>query len=74
MQFEVQEKYQGSWQALQVTSCVALNKSSSAAETFVLTHADQGYPYRIRADYVRDPRDQTNTSAHSAWQRFMVEP
>jgi len=74
VQFEVQEKYQGSWQALQVTSCVALNKSSSAAETFVLTHADQGYPYRIRADYVRDPRDQTNTSAHSAWQRFMVEP
>jgi hypothetical protein len=74
VQFEVQEKYQGAWQELQITPCVSLSRSSSAKATFGRAHADQGYPYRIRADYIRSARDHTNTNADSAWQYFMVEP
>ena len=73
VQFAVQEYYQGGWQALQNTSCVDLSKSSSAATTFNLTQADKGYPYRIRANYLRSASDRSNLDADSAWRYFMVE-
>jgi hypothetical protein len=74
VQFAVQEYYQGAWQALQYTSCVTLSKSSSAATTFNLTQADKGYPYRIRANYLRSATDRSNLDADSSWRYFMVEP
>jgi hypothetical protein len=74
VQFAVQEYYQGAWQALQFTSCVTLSKSSSATTTFNLTQADKGYPYRIRANYLRSASDRSNLDADSSWRYFMVEP
>jgi hypothetical protein len=74
VQFAVQEHYQGAWQPIQVTSCVTLSTSSSAATTFTLTQADKGYPYRIRAEYIRSASDRGNLDADSSWRYFMVEP
>jgi hypothetical protein len=36
-----------------------------------LNHADWGYPYRIRADYIRGS-GISNLSADTGWQYFMV--
>jgi hypothetical protein len=74
VQFAVQEYYQGAWQPLQYTSCVTLSKSSSATTTFNLTQADKGYPYRIRANYLRSASDRSNLDADSSWRYFRVEP
>jgi sugar lactone lactonase YvrE len=70
VEFEVQEYYEGTWNPNVATGCVRLSSSSRAAAAFGLTHADQGYPYRIRADY---GGDTSNESGDSGWLYLMVE-
>ena len=72
VKFEVQEHYRGAWHANAATKCGRLTSSSKISAGFGLTHADIGYPYRIRADYVRS-KDTTNRSNDSTWKYLMVE-
>jgi hypothetical protein len=72
VQVEIQEYYRGAWQPNVTTDCVALNKNSAVGVYFTLNQADIGYPYRLRADYVRGS-DLSNLSADTGWQYFMVE-
>ena len=69
----MQEHYRGAWHANVVTKCASLDSSSKISGAFVLTHADIGFHYRIRADYVRRTKDTTNLSGDGAWQFLMVE-
>ena len=69
VRFEVQEYYQGAWQANVTSGCRSLNSSSKASVTFGLTQADLGYHYRVRADY---QGDVTNAANHSGWQYLIV--
>jgi hypothetical protein len=73
VRFEVQEYYEGAWNPNVTTGCVSLSASSRAAADFGLTHADLGFPYRIRADYVRSASDVSNESGDSGWLYLMVE-
>lgn len=73
VEFEVQEFFQGAWNANVTTGCIHLNSSSKASAVFGLTQADIGFPYRIRADYIRSRKDTSNLSNDSAWQYVMVE-
>ena len=38
----------------------------------LLVSSDLGYPYRVRADYIRGS-DASNLSTDTGWQYFMVE-
>lgn len=69
--FRVQEYVQGTWIANVTSACTKLSATSHAAGYFVLTGADLGVPYRIRADYAADA---TNSGSSSAWIYLMVEP
>ena len=71
--FEVQEYFQGAWQADDVFSCVKLSKGSTVAEKFGLSSADKNYPYRIRADFAHKASDRTNANNHSSWLYLKVE-
>jgi hypothetical protein len=73
VEFEVQEHYLGAWHASVTTGCIHLSSSSQASAAFRLTLADIGFPYRIRADYIRSSKDASNLSNDSAWQYVMVE-
>lgn len=73
VEFEVQEYYEGAWHSNVTTGCVSLSASSHAAADFDLAHADLGYPYRIRADYLRSASDTSNESADSGWLYLLVE-
>jgi hypothetical protein len=73
VKFEVQEHYRGAWHANVATKCGSLTSSSKISAGFGLTHADIGYHYRIRADYVRSSKDTTNLSNDSTWKYLMVE-
>ena len=73
VEFEVQEYYQDAWHANVTTGCGYLSKSSHASATFGLTHANIGYHYRIRADYIRSQSDISNLSADSSREYFIVE-
>ncbi len=70
VQFEVQEYYQGAWQANVTTGCKSLSSTSKASASFGLTQADLGYHYRIRADFLGD---LANASNSSAWQYLIVK-
>jgi hypothetical protein len=73
VEFEVQEDYEGGWKPNVSTVCISLSSSSSASAIFGLSEADRGFPYRIRADYLRNAGDVSNESADSGWQYLMVE-
>jgi YVTN family beta-propeller protein len=73
VEFEVQEYFQGAWQANVTSGCVKLSNLSRASGKFKLTQADLGYHYRIRADYIRSSKDTGNLSNDSAWQYLMIE-
>ncbi len=73
VEFEVQEYFQGAWQANVATPCVKLSSASKASAPFRLTQADIGYHYRVRADYIRNGTDTSNLSSDSAWQYLIVE-
>jgi hypothetical protein len=73
VKFEVQEYYESAWHSNVTTVCVSLSASSHATADFDLAHADHGYPYRVRADYLRSTRDTSNESADSGWLYLMVE-
>jgi hypothetical protein len=73
VEFQVQEYYEGTWNPNVTTGCVSLSSSSRAAASFGLKHADQGYPYRVRADYLRNADDTSNESGDSGWLYLMVE-
>jgi len=73
VEFEVQEFYQGAWNANVTTGCINLSSSSQASAVFGLAQADIGFPYRIRTDYIRSSKDTSNLSNDSAWQYLMVE-
>jgi hypothetical protein len=73
VEFEVHEHYLGAWHANVITGCIHLSSSSQAFVAFGLTMADIGFPYRIRADYIRSSKDTSNLSNDSAWQYLMVE-
>lgn len=72
VQFETQEFFQGAWHPNETTTCATLDKASQGFLTASLLQADIGYPYRIRVDYIRNPRDISNQNADSGWQYFMV--
>jgi len=59
---EVQEFYQGSWNANTATGCIRLSRASQVRAIFKVNHADYGYPYRVRTDYIRDKSDVSNLS------------
>jgi hypothetical protein len=71
--FEVQEYYQGAWQADDLFNCVNLSKGSAAVAKIGLSEADLGYPYRIRADFVHKASDRSNADNDSSWLYLMVE-
>jgi hypothetical protein len=73
VEFQVQEYFEGSWHANTATGCGTLGKASAIVGLFGLTHADLGYPYRIRADYIRSASDVSNLSNDSAWRYLLVE-
>ncbi len=73
VEFEAEEYYQGTWYGNTATGCAKLTKSSKAYATFNLTHADIGFHYRIRADYIRSSKDTTNLSSDGPWLYFIVE-
>lgn len=73
VQFEVSEFYQGAWNFNVSTPCVSLDNASQAFAVFNLTGADLGFPYRVRADYMRSGQDTGNQNADSQWLYFEVE-
>ena len=73
VKFVVQEYYLGAWHFNVITGCGKLNSSSEVSAIFVLTHADIGYHYRLRADYLRSSKDMSNLSNDSAWHYFIVK-
>jgi YVTN family beta-propeller protein len=70
---QAQEYAQGAWHANVTTGCGRLNSSSKFSGYLGLTHADIGYHYRIRVDYIRSSKDTSNLSNDSAWQYFIVK-
>lgn len=73
LRFEVQEHANGRWYT-QLTNCGTLSSSSQVVGSFTLTHADIGYPYRIRAVYLQFATDYSNADNDSPWQYLKVEP
>jgi hypothetical protein len=72
VKFEVQEYYRGHWHANAATGCAILNRASKGGAIFRLTHADIGYHYRIRADFVRTGTDTSNGDNNSAWAYLII--
>jgi hypothetical protein len=71
--FEVQEHYQGSWQQVNDFSCIKLSRSSTVVGKFGLSHADRGFPYRIRADFAHKASDRSNANNDSGWIYLEIE-
>ena len=71
VKFEIQEHYQGSWHS-GISGCGSLDSSSKISIRVSLAHANRGYHYRIRADYIRSSKDKTNLSNDSPWQYLIV--
>jgi hypothetical protein len=69
--FEVQEYYQGSWQANVMSACRVLGSSSKTSVKYRLKGAVGGQ-FRIRGDFNRKSSDITNKNADSAWAYFRV--
>jgi len=69
--FEVQQYYQGTWQANTASSCQLLGASSSTAIKYLLSGAVGGQ-FRIRGDFNRASGDTTNANASSPWAYFTV--
>jgi hypothetical protein len=67
---EIQEHYSGAWQPNSVSDCVNLSRSSKATGLVDGSHADLGFPYRIRIDY---SGDATNGASNSAWSYVMIK-
>ena len=74
VQVEVQEYFEGAWQANVSTGCVKLSRASQISGSLSLTQADVGFHYRVRADYIRSAKDTSNLSNDSGWQYLIVEP
>jgi len=72
VKLELQEHYHGAWHGV-TTRCGTLNSSSKISAAVRLTHANLGYHYRIRADYIRSSKDTTNLNNDSAWRYFIVK-
>jgi hypothetical protein len=69
---QLEEYYQGTWYSAE-GACGYLTKASKASGTFTLSSANVGYPYRIRALYIRSASDVSNLSNDGAWVYFKVE-
>jgi YVTN family beta-propeller protein len=69
--FEVQQYYQGAWQANTMSSCQVLGASSRTSIKYHLSGAVGGQ-FRIRGDFNRAKGDTTNNDATSAWAFFTV--
>jgi YVTN family beta-propeller protein len=69
--FEVQQYYQGAWQANTTSSCQVLGASSRTSIKYRLRGAVGGQ-FRIRGDFNRASGDTTNKNASSAWAYFTV--
>jgi len=69
--FEVQQYYQGSWQANTMSSCQVLGSSSRTSIRYRLNGAVGGQ-FRIRGDFNRKNGDITNVNASSGWAYFTV--
>ena len=69
--FEIQQYYQGSWQANTISACQLLGSSSKTTIRYRLTDAVGGQ-YRIRGDFSRKSGDTTNVNADSNWAYFIV--
>ena len=69
---QIEEYVRGTWYAAE-SACAYLSRTSKAEGTFTLRQTDLGYPYRIRALYIRNASDVTNLSGDGVWQYFMVE-
>ncbi len=73
VEVEVQEYFQGAWQANVATGCVKLSSASQISGSLNLTQADIGFHYRVRADYIRSSKDTSNLSNDSGWLYLIVE-
>ena len=69
--FEVQQYYQGAWQANTTSSCQVLGASSRTTIRYHLSGAVGGQ-FRIRGDFNRASGDTRNKNASSAWAYFTV--
>ena len=69
--FEVQQYFQGAWQANTTSSCQVLGASSRTSIKYRLGGAVSGQ-FRIRGDFNRASADTTNKNASSAWAYFTV--
>jgi YVTN family beta-propeller protein len=69
--FELQQYFQGSWQANTMSSCLVLGSSSRISIRYRLSGAVGGQ-FRIRGDFNRKNGDTTNADADSGWAYFTV--
>jgi YVTN family beta-propeller protein len=67
---EIQEYYNGIWNANDESGCVKLSNSSTVTAGVATSGADLNYPYRLRIDYGGDTR---NVADDGAWQYTLVE-
>jgi YVTN family beta-propeller protein len=67
---EIQEYYDGTWNANAESGCVKLNSSSKVDAAVSTSNANINYPYRLRIDYAGDTRNVANDGA---WQYTLVE-
>jgi hypothetical protein len=72
VQLQLEEHVKGVWRNAGNTKCIALGKTSAIGVVLTLAHANVGYPYRLRVDYLRGSDDR-NLGADSGWHYFMVE-
>ena len=71
VEMEIQQYYNGTWNANATTGCGTLSSASKVTWGFTLTDATGGR-FRIRADYIRSGADKTNLDADSSWYYFTV--
>lgn len=71
VEMEIQQFFNGAWNANTITGCGKLNSFSKVTWGFTLTSAAGGQ-YRMRADYIRGATDKRNLDADSSWHYFTV--
>ena len=68
----VQELINGAWVVNVTSGCATLNSSSKASGYLILTNADLGFRFRVRAVFYPGSKDLTNASYPSSWFYFQV--
>ncbi|CAM5714963.1 hypothetical protein [Streptomyces aurantiogriseus] len=69
--FQVQQYYSGAWRTLTTSGCYALAANSTAKTQLTLTNA-LNQKFRVRSQYERSTKDNTNLSTWGGWLYFTV--